>query len=48
MNKFRSLLYFIARILGDVNAIKKGRVGRRIEVRLAGKATGRLMGRLFK
>jgi hypothetical protein len=33
-----SLLYKIARLMGDVNAVKKGRVGRRA----AGKGTGRV------
>ena len=37
----RSLLYTLARILGDVNAVKKGTVGRRIGRRLVGKLTGR-------
>lgn len=30
MNSFRSFLYKLARILGDINAVKKGRVGRRV------------------
>lgn len=47
--RIRDLLYRSARLLGDVNAVKKGRVGRRIGRRVAGKATGRLlMRRLFK
>jgi hypothetical protein len=37
VNRTRSLLYSLARFLGDVNAIKRGRVGRR----LANKAVGR-------
>lgn len=45
---FRSFLYFLARILGDVNAVKKGRVGRRVGRRVAGKATGRALRRIFK
>jgi hypothetical protein len=48
INKFRSLLYFIAKLLGDINAVQKGRIGRRIGVRAVGKITGRLIGRLFK
>lgn len=43
----RGLLYTLARLLGDVNAVKKGRIGRRIARRMAGKATGRLLRRLF-
>lgn len=44
----RGLLYDLARILGDVQAVRKGRVGRRIGRRLAGKATGRGLGKLFR
>lgn len=44
---FRSALYALARFLGDVNAVKKGKVGRRIARRAAGKLTGRAMRRLF-
>jgi len=44
----RSILYFIARLLGDVNAVSKGRVGKRIARRLVGRATGRALGRLFR
>jgi hypothetical protein len=45
---FRGFLYGLARFLGDVNAVKKGKVGRRIGRRIAGKATGRALGRIFK
>ncbi|MBB6449615.1 hypothetical protein HNR44_001564 [Geomicrobium halophilum] len=48
MNGFRSFLYQLAKILGDINAIKKGKVGRRIGRRIAGKATGKGLGKLFK
>ncbi len=44
----RSLLYRLARLLGDVNAVKKGRVGRRIGRRAAGRTTGRALRKLFK
>ncbi|MPZ92505.1 MAG: hypothetical protein GEU68_12850 [Actinobacteria bacterium] len=44
----RSFLYALGRFLGDVNAVRKGRVGRRIGRRVAGKYTGRGLGRLFK
>ena len=40
----RSQLYQIAKLLGDVNAVKKGTVGRRLGRRAAGKG----MGKLFK
>lgn len=48
MNGFRSFLYLLARLMGDVNAVQKGRIGRRIGRRIAGKATGRGLGRLFR
>ncbi|MCC5841499.1 MAG: hypothetical protein JJT96_15400 [Opitutales bacterium] len=44
----RSLLYALARLLGDVNAVKRGRVGRRIGRRVVGRAAGKGMGRLFR
>lgn len=44
----RSLLYLIAKLMGDWNAIRKGRVGRRVARRAAGKVTGRGLGKLFK
>jgi len=37
----RALLYWLARFLGDVNAVKKGRIGQRIVRRGAGKVLGR-------
>jgi hypothetical protein len=48
VNGFRSFLYTLARLLGDVNAVQKGKVGRRISIRLAGKAAGRGLGKIFK
>jgi hypothetical protein len=48
VNKTRSFLYQLARLLGDANAAKKGRIGRRLVRRAAGRATGRGMRRLFK
>ncbi|MBA2312574.1 MAG: hypothetical protein H0V97_07220 [Actinobacteria bacterium] len=45
---FRSFLYRLARLLGDFNAVKRGRVGRRIGRRIAGRATGRVLRRFFR
>jgi len=45
---FRKLLYDFAKILGDLNAVKKGKVGKRVGRRVAGKATGRAFRKLFK
>ena len=44
----RGLLNTVARILGNVQAVKKGRVGKRIGRRVVGKVTGRGIGRLFR
>lgn len=44
----RSALYTIARLMGDVNAVKKGKVGKRVARRAAGKATGRTLRKLLK
>lgn len=43
----RSLLYKLARWLGDYNAVRRGKVGRRVGRRAAGKLTGRWMRKLF-
>ncbi|MDA1475255.1 hypothetical protein [Bacillus changyiensis] len=48
INKIRSAMYKSGKILGDVNAVKKGKVGKRIARRAAGKTTGKLLGKLFK
>lgn len=48
VNKTRSGLYRIARLLGDFQAIRKGRVGRRVGRRVAGKFTGRGLGKIFR
>jgi len=44
----RSALYTIARLMGDANAVKKGKVGKRVARRAAGKATGRTLRKLIK
>ena len=48
ISKTRGFLYWLARLLGDVNAVKKGKVGRRVLRRAAGKGTGRVFRKLFK
>jgi hypothetical protein len=48
LGSIRGFLYWLARLLGDINAVQRGRVGRRMGRRLFGKATGRLMRKLFK
>jgi len=44
----RSALYKTARILGDIQAVSGGKAGKRIIRRLAGRATGRLLGKIFR
>jgi len=46
--KKRGLLYTLAKLMGDYNAVKKGKVGRRVGRCVAGKATGKTMRKLFK
>jgi len=51
MNQFRRFLYGLAKYLGDAQAVtskRKGAVWRRIGRRIAGKGTGRLLGKLFR
>ena len=43
--KTRSVLYLAGRVLGDINAIKKGRIGQRIANRIVGKVSGRIIGK---
>ena len=51
LSKFRSKLYALAKILGDVQAVAHKKpakaIPKRIGRRIAGKITGRLMGALF-
>lgn len=48
INKIRGVLYFLAKILGDINAVQKGKIGQRIVRRGAGKITGRLLSKIFR
>lgn len=48
MGKSRGFLYKLARMLGDVEAVKKGRVGKRLGRRASGKASGKIMRKLFR
>jgi len=48
INRTRGTLYQLARLLGDIQAVKSGRVGRRIGRRVTGRITGRGLGRLFR
>ena len=48
MAGFRGLLYSLAKLMGDYNAVKKGKVGKRVGRRGTGRATGKAMRKLFK
>ena len=48
MAGFRGFLYSLAKLMGDYNAVKKGKVGKRVGRRVAGKVAGKGMGKLFK
>ncbi len=48
LNKTRSFLYWLARLLGDVNAVRRGTIGKRLARRAAGRATGKALRKLFK
>ena len=44
----RGSLYLLARLLGDVNAVQKGKVGKLVGRRATGKATDRAVRKIFK
>jgi hypothetical protein len=46
--RIKSLLYRILRLSNDINAARRGRLGRRVARRAYGKATGRLARKLFR
>ncbi|CAI8850022.1 MULTISPECIES: hypothetical protein [Bacillus] len=48
INKTRGFLYMIARILGDIDAARKGKLGKRVVRRAAGKTTGKILRKLLK
>ncbi|MEW6244178.1 MAG: hypothetical protein AB1497_07950 [Bacillota bacterium] len=51
ISKTRGMLYRIARLLGDIQAISSGnprKMAKRVARRAAGKATGRALRKIFK
>ncbi|MBU6080558.1 MULTISPECIES: hypothetical protein [Allobacillus] len=44
----KSKIYKFLRIWNDVDAVRKGRVGKRVGRRVAGKGSGKLLRKLFK
>ena len=47
-SSFRSLLYKLARLLGDVQAVRRGRIGQRVQNRVTGRIVGKLLRRLWR
>ena len=48
ISRVRGFLYRLARFLGDVNAVEKGKVPQRVERRVVGNVFGRILGKLFR
>jgi hypothetical protein len=55
INKARGFMYWLAKLLGDVQAVNKAArkgsvapIGKRVARRIAGKLTGRGLGKLFR
>jgi hypothetical protein len=48
MAALRALLYVIARLLGDAQAVRKGRVGQRVANRVIGRAVGKASRKLWR
>lgn len=46
ISKFRKALYTSAKVLGDFNAVKNGKVLTRVKNRIIGKVTGKVIGKL--
>ncbi|GGM19383.1 hypothetical protein GCM10011351_01540 [Paraliobacillus quinghaiensis] len=44
----KSSIYKMLRVWNDIDAVKKGKVGKRVGRRVAGKATGKAFKKLFK
>lgn len=46
--KIRKVLYETAKFLGDINAVKKGAIGKRVVSRATGKVAGKVLGKINK
>lgn len=46
INKIRKALYTSAKVLGDVNAVKKAKVGKRVQRRVSGKIAGKVLSKV--
>ena len=48
IGKTKFALYKTAKILGDINAVKRGTIGRRVTHRISGKITARLLSKFVR
>ncbi len=48
INSIRKILYWISKTLGDINAVSKGKAGKRVARRATGKATGKAFKKILK
>jgi hypothetical protein len=50
LNQFRSFLYALGRLFGDLSAVRKGpdAVAKQLARRAAGRMTGGVLGKLFR
>jgi hypothetical protein len=48
ISKIRKALYTTAKVLGDVNAVKQGKVIKRVERRVVGKISGNILKKITK
>lgn len=48
INQIRNMLYKVSRILGDINAVQKGKIGQRIARRATGRLTNNLINKIFR
>ena len=48
IGKIRSALYKTGKVLGDVNAVKRGTIGKRVTARIGGKITYRVLNKIVR
>lgn len=48
IGKIRSGLYKTGKVLGDVNAVKRGTVGKRVTARISGNITSRVLNKIVR
>ena len=48
LSKLRGLFYKTARVLGDVQAVRRGRIVKRIHNRIVGRLSSKILNRIWK